>query len=123
MDEPANPKGIDRRDFLVTLILVPVGAKLAGCNAYGDGGSGGSCDGIESTSTVASGHTHTVCVPQSDLDSPPVAGRTYTTSSVGHTHTVTLSQADLGEIAAGGAVMVTTSLSNGHAHEFTISMA
>ena len=59
-----------RRDFLssatVTLLLIPVGCSMST--------SGGSCDGTESTSSDTGGHTHTLCVPASDLSSPPVNG-------------------------------------------------
>jgi hypothetical protein len=107
---------------MATLILVP----LVGCSdddgspaGPGNGGSSG-CQGVESTGTNSGGHIHTVCVPDSDLSSPPSGGGTYQTSSdAGHTHSITLSQAQLQTIEGGGSVTVTSS-SAGHTHDFMI---
>jgi hypothetical protein len=120
MDTPRTT--IDRRDFLATLVLIPVGAKLAGCG--GDDQSSQTC-GIEPlpVSTNVGGHTHTLCVLQADLDHPPAGGVTYTTSSAGHTHTVSLTQAQLTTIAGGGSVTVTTSTASDHHHQFTLMLA
>jgi len=119
---------ITRRDFLkgsmATLILVP----LAGCSSDDDspmnpGNGGGSCQGVSSTGSNSSGHIHTVCVPNSDLTSPPTNGGTYVTSSdAGHTHTVSLNQSQLQTIDGGGSVTVTSS-STGHVHDFLIRKA
>jgi hypothetical protein len=112
-----------RREFIeagfTTLLLVPVGA----CTSSNSGGSGG-CDGSTTTSTVVSGHTHTVCVPTSDFNSPPASGITLTSSTNGaapHTHTVTLSANALGFVASGRSLTVTSSSSSGHTHDFTIT--
>ena len=78
------------------------------------------CTGVASSATSA-GHTHSMCVSQADLDSPPAGGRTYATSlSEGHTHTVTLTAEQLASIAGGGTVQVTSSNDSGHTHPFTI---
>ena len=111
---------LSRREFLskstVTLVLVPVASSLIGC---GSDSGGGSCNGVDTTSTVTNGHTHTVCVPTTDLMTPPSGGRTYTTSTdAGHNHTVTLTQAQLTTINGGGSVTVTSSAPA--AHDFTI---
>lgn len=115
-----------RREFLtsatVTLLLVPVLASA--CGSTGTSGyqtPGVSCDGAGATSTTVNAHAHTICVPLTDLESPPAAGTTYTTSTAaGHAHTVVFTQAQLQSIAAGAAVTVTTTIAGGHAHDFTV---
>jgi hypothetical protein len=88
-------------------------------------GSGNSCAGIDSTSTVVDDHMHDICVPTTDLTSPPAAGVTYTSTNVGsHTHTVALTQAQLQMINTGTAVgPITSSTSDGHTHDWTIMKA
>jgi hypothetical protein len=113
-----------RREFLselwVTLLLVPIAAPACGSAGSGAGTGGGGCNGLDPTSTVALGHTHTVCVPQTDIDSPPAGGATYTTSGPDPTHTLTLTQAELRAIQSGQPVTVTTSVANNHTHDFTL---
>jgi len=109
---------LSRREFLakstVTLVLVPVATSMIGC---GDD-SGASCPGIDTTSTVTNGHTHTVCVPTADLTNP-TGSKTYTTSTdAGHNHTVTLTMQQLTTINGGGSVTVTSSTPA--PHNFTI---
>lgn len=115
---------LTRRKFLksamTTLVLIPI----VGCGSDDSTGTGndtgGGCDGAASTSSTAAGHVHTLCVPTSDLTSPPSSGRTYTTSlDAGHTHSVTLSQAQLQTINTGGGVTVDTTGGN-HTHTFMI---
>ena len=104
--------------FVVLTVLV------SGCGSSSDGGGGGdNCDGVERGSTSSQGHSHTMCVPRVDLNSPPASGATYDTSvSDSHAHLVTLTQADLTTIAGGGRVTVTSSNSGGHTHDFTLFM-
>jgi hypothetical protein len=113
-----------RRELLTRgttmLLLIPV----VGCSSSSSNQiDGGSCAGVDSTSTVNSNHSHTVCVLTTDLTSPPNAGVTYTTSNVGsHTHMVMLTAANLTAINTGQTVMV-TSTSDGnpaHSHDFMI---
>jgi hypothetical protein len=111
---------IDRRDVLkggmALLALLPLGC--------GPDDTGTSCDGAPSTSTSASGHVHTLCVPLADLESPPVTGATYTSSSTsGHTHDVALTQDDLSKLAGGDTITKTSTSSSGHTHDFAITRA
>ncbi|MGE5186135.1 MAG: hypothetical protein ACM31C_28965 [Acidobacteriota bacterium] len=120
--------GLDRRELLVRtgviLLLVPLATACASYGGSGPGTDAASCDGIDTTSSVAASHTHTLCVPNTDLSSPPAAGATYTTSNNGgHTHTVTLAQAQLQQIEEGGTVTVTSSNVQGHTHAFAIHRA
>ncbi len=112
-----------RREFLTgamtTLVLLPV---AAGCSSSSSDGSG-ACDGVSSTSSVANNHTHTVCVPTTDLTSPPAAGKSYTSSNdFGHTHTVTLTQQQLQSINGGQSVTVTSTGVEPN-HDFVIKKA
>jgi len=111
----------------VTLLLAPL---VGGCGS--DDGSTPStttsptvpsCDGAGDTSSSTLGHTHTVCVPLSDLDSPPARGQTYATSGAatdGHVHQITLTQEQLTVIAAGRSVGVTTTVVESHTHDFSL---
>lgn len=120
-----------RREVLsatTMLLLVPLAplacsssssSSSSGSGSSSGGGNNG-CDGIFETSTVTDNHTHTLCVPTTDLTSPPAAGKTYTTSvTLMHSHTVTLTQAQLQSIEGGTAVTVMTS--GPAAHNFTIT--
>jgi hypothetical protein len=87
--------------------------------------------GLDPTSSVSDDHTHTVCVPATDLANPPSAGATYTTSPpdsggmviAGALHTITLTAAQLSMIQAGQSLTVTTSTDGGHDHQFVLTMA
>jgi len=110
----------------VTLLLTPI---IGACGSSSNGTSTTTnptvptCDGAGATSTVVLAHTHTVCVPLADLNNPPAAGQTYTTSGAstdGHTHQLTLTAAMLTEIMTGGTITVTTSETESHSHAFTL---
>ncbi len=112
-------------------MLVPVvPAVLQACSSSPPDGPSNSCAGTDPLSTVNEGHTHSVCVPTSDMTNPPAAGATYTSSNDGnHTHTITLSAAQLSMIASGQSVHVTSSsdvdpkTGLAHTHDWTITMA
>jgi hypothetical protein len=109
-----------RRELLASGAAWLLAVPLAGC---GSGGSPVDCDGDFSASTVSAGHAHTVCIPSTDLESPPPGGFTYTSSSTGsppHTHDVSLSPVQLAQLAAGQPVKVTSGARLGHTHDFTI---
>jgi hypothetical protein len=122
-----------RREFLsgatVTLLLIPIAACSSSSNASsgetgvtGDSGLPG-CDGVGATSSVANNHTHTVCVPETDLTNAPAAGGTYVTSNVlSHTHNVTLTQAQLQALNVGQSVTLTSTGIEPN-HDFTLQKA
>ena len=127
---------LTRRQLLVRgttlLALVPVvPAVLQACStspSRSPDDPGNSCAGTDPLSTVNEGHTHSVCVPTSDMNSPPSAGATYTSSNDGnHTHTITLTAAQLSSIASGHSVTVTSSsdldptTQVAHTHDWTIT--
>ena len=131
---------LTRRELLTRgttlLLLVPIVSSCSSSSmssqapAPPDSETGGTCTGIESTSTIAQSHDHMVCVPTTDLTNPPASGATYTTTNVSeHMHTMTLSQAQLSAIEAGTTVTLTTSSVvdpiDGvlHSHSFSIMKA
>jgi hypothetical protein len=109
-----------RREFLRSTASWLLAVPLAGCAS---GSMPVDCDGDFAASTASAGHSHTLCVPSTDLASPPPGGFTYTSSSSGsppHTHDVSLSQVQLAQLAAGQPVKVTSGASLDHTHDFTI---
>jgi hypothetical protein len=113
---------LNRREFVsgttIAFLLVP----LAACSSGGGAtpGSASDCSGLSATSSVALGHTHTVCVLETDLTSRPAAGVTYTTSLPDPMHTIFLTAAQLSMINGGQSVTVTTSTNGNHNHQFVL---
>jgi len=118
------------------LILAPiVPAVLQACSSSSSSApntpadaAGNACAGTDPQSTLNEGHTHSVCVPTSDMTSPPAAGATYTSSNEGnHTHTITLTATQLASIQAGHSVTVTSTSDvdpithAAHTHDWTIA--
>jgi len=77
------------------------------------------------TSSTDNSHSHSVTLENAEIQSPPSAGISKTTSSVsGHTHSFAMTQAQLATVNGGGSVTVTTGSSDvggTHTHTFTIS--
>lgn len=114
---------VSRRRFVSDTVLVAILPAAVGCGGDDDddGGDPSSCNGVGETSSVDSGHTHTVCVPAADLMSPPASGGTYITSTdEGHTHAVALTAAQLVTLSGGSSVTVTSSVVDQHAHTFNL---
>ena len=119
------------RNGSTVLVLVPLlPAVLQACSSSDDPGTpaGDTCAGTDPLSTVNAGHTHSVCVPNADMTSPPAAGATYTSSNDGnHTHAITLTAAQLTSIAAGQSVTVTSTSAvdplnqTAHTHDWTVT--
>ena len=75
----------------------------------------------ESQVTDSSGHTHTVTIPASALNS--TTAMTFNTSSAGtspHMHSVTLEAAQLTTLKGGGTVTVTSTVADLHAHMYMV---
>jgi len=72
------------------------------------------------TSTLVGGHTHTITIQKSEIETPPTGGISRQTSSTGHTHTFTMSEVNLTTVKGGTPVVVTTGDTNAHTHDFTI---
>jgi hypothetical protein len=119
-------ESMTRRELLskstVLLLLVPVACSSSNATTIPSNLDASNCKGVFEVSTVTNNHTHTLCVPFTDLSAPAAAGVTYTTSTDdGHNHTVALTQQQLQTIGSGGSVMVTTSTP--FPHNFTIQKA
>jgi hypothetical protein len=69
----------------------------------------------------SSGHTHTITIQKTEVETPPAGGISRETSTNGHSHTFTMTAANLADVKAGTAVTVTTSNTSGHTHDFAIS--
>ncbi len=120
---------MNRRDFLKSTVMAggSLGAALllqSGCSSSDNGSPSGPSDSTSRTFTSSSdtGHTHSVTMARSEIDSPPAGGISrQTTSNSGHTHTFTLTQAQLTTVQGGGTVSTTTSSDTGHSHTFSIN--
>lgn len=77
------------------------------------------------TSTMVNAHSHTVTIAKADIETPPVAGISATTSAnVGHTHSFAMTQAQLTTVSGGTPVTAPTGLTDFgglHSHDLTIS--
>src|SRR5215813_13044843 len=98
---------LNRREVLLRvgglLLVIPASRVLMACG--GDIGTNSNSLRFTSTADPADGHTHTVDLSKADISTPPVGGRTLTTSlDLAHTHTVTLTEADFQSIDAGNSV-------------------
>lgn len=66
--------------------------------------------GVTAVSTRDQGHEHRCTIPLSDIETPPMGGRTYTTTTdSGHSHTVHLSEVQLRDLQQRGAAVSVTS--------------
>lgn len=73
-------------------------------------------------SSVTGAHSHTLAVPETDVQRPLERGVTLETSSEeGHTHFVDLTRFELEAINFGQSVTRETTEMNGHSHTFTFS--
>lgn len=72
-------------------------------------------------SDSSNGHTHTITIQKTEVETPPASGISRETSANGHTHTFTMSAAQLATVKGGTGVTVTTSIFAGHTHDFVIS--
>jgi hypothetical protein len=68
------------------------------------------------------GHTHTITIQKTEVETPPAGGISRETSTNGHSHTFTMTADQLATVKAGTAVTITTQPdSTGHTHDFQIS--
>jgi len=79
------------------------------------------CGGVGARSSSVQGHAHDVCVPKSDLASPPAHASSYVTTTVkGHAHLVSIESTQLSAIQRGERVHLTTAMEAGHVHAFVL---
>jgi hypothetical protein len=79
--------------------------------------------GVTAVSSMSQGHVHRGSIPLSDIENPPMGGRTYTsTTDAGHSHTVRLSEVQLADLQQSGTSVAVTSSSSDvpapHTHVF-----
>ena len=76
-------------------------------------------------STSNNSHTHSVTLNRTEVENPPAAGVSKTTSSdSAHTHSFVMTQAELTAVNGGGSVTVTTGNSDvggAHTHNVTVT--
>jgi hypothetical protein len=71
-------------------------------------------------SSVALGHTHTVCLLETDLTSPPGWGRDLHDLGPDPMHTIALTAPQVTTISGGQSGIVSTSTNGGHNHQFVL---
>jgi len=111
---------LNRRDALVGMCSATAAAVLNACAISDAEGPGASCDGVAATSSTESGHTHSVCVPNADLEAQPATAQYRTSEVSGHSHTLALNKAQLTTLAGGGSVQAISGAAEGHSHSFTL---
>lgn len=116
-----------RRDFLKSAAVAGGSMGLAvlmqsGCSSNSSPSNPSDSASHTFTSSTDSGHSHTVTMSQSEVNSPPAGGISrQTSSSSGHTHVFSMAQAQMMMMMqGGGAVSVTTSVDSGHSHTFSM---
>ncbi len=78
-------------------------------------------DSKDFVSSSVEGHSHTITLKKTELQSPPAGGISReTTTTNGHTHTFTMSAAQLSQVNNGSVVEVDTAETSSHHHRFTI---
>jgi len=129
---------MDRKQFLGTLLVLPVGVFLVHCSS--DSSTPSSTTGgttasdpdapaaaptrsgtmVVYTSSTNSSHHHTFMLDNAPIATPPAEGISGDSSSDdAHSHTVDLSAVDLADIANGDTVQVTSGNAGSHTHVFT----
>ena len=120
---------MERKQFLIYVTgamgLSPLLLTQIACDdPYGDGGSAeGDKDNFTVASSVDSGHSHTVKISYSEVNSPPSTDQPLqTSSSGGHTHSITLTTSDYQQLQDGQQITKTSTSNNGHKHTFMIEL-
>ena len=121
---------MERRTFFVkagVLFSLPLIITEIGCDSSGDsddmtGPTDGDSNTFKITSSNGTGHSHTVTISQSNVDSPPSNDITITTSSAGHIHTITITKSDYESLAAGNTIIKISTNNSGHSHTFSIKV-
>ena len=129
---------MDRKHFLGTLLVLPVGIFLVHCSSDSSpasntsAGTGGSdpnapaaaptqSNGMDVyTSSTVSQHHHTFTLDDAAIATPPADGVSGDTSTDGmHSHSVAISSDQLAQVAAGDSVEITSGVAGSHTHVFT----
>lgn len=120
---------MERKQFLIyvtgALGLSPLLLTEIGCDDPDGNGNNteGDADNFTVTSTVDNGHSHTVKISFSHVDSPPSNDQPLQTSnSGGHTHSITITTSDYQQLQDGQIITKTSTTDSGHKHTFTIEV-
>ena len=128
---------MDRREFIVksaALLALPLIIQQIGCSTNPTSSDNGTDDGFTGTpdnteeesftvtSSVNSGHSHTIKILYDDVENQSTANKTLTSSSTNHTHQITLSPDDYQTLKDGGTVVKTSTTDGGHSHTFSIKV-
>ena len=89
-----------------------------------DDGTGNDADGssFNVTSSVNSGHSHTVKIMNDDVENASMMN-TLNSSSNNHFHQITISMTDYQTLKDGGTVVKTSTTNGGHSHTFSIKVS
>lgn len=119
---------IDRRAFVESLVVLPIGAFLVRCssssssNTPPEPGAAPTVSGSQAiyTSSVVQNHDHTFALDLADFVNPPSGGVSGDTSlNASHTHQVSIPMGELETLKSGSVVAITTTVVSGHSHTFT----
>ena len=120
---------MERKQFLIYVTgavgLSPLLLTEIACDdSNGNGGNDeGDTDNFTVTSSVDSGHSHTVKISFSDVNTPPPVNQPLqTSSSGGHTHNITLNTSDYQQLQDGQKITKTSTTVNSHTHTFLIDV-
>ena len=123
---------MERRSFILkagALFSLPLIITEIGCDGYGDSNTTSPNTGNDDdkfydpiTSSIDSGHSHSVSISRSNVDDPPSNDVTLTTTSSGHIHTITLTQSNYQDLMDGKTIIKTSTLDSGHTHTFSIKV-
>ena len=138
---------MDRKQFLGTLLVLPMGVFLVHCSSDSNtsssasGGTGGTAAGAGAggtdpnapaapptqsggmdvyTSSIAGTHHHTFTLDDVDITTPPSAGVSGDSSTDDmHSHTVAITADQLTSVGMGDSVQITSGVTSSHTHVFT----
>lgn len=117
---------MDRKQFLIYIStatgLLPLLLAEISCSDYTSDGSSMDDDSFTVVSSSDGGHTHSVTIFFTDVNSPPSSDKTLVTSGTSHTHTLILSQSDFQALSDGQEISRDTSTNSSHKHTFTIKV-
>lgn len=127
---------MNRREFIVKspgLLALPLIIQQIGCdqqitnsNSSDNGDEDNSSDNgnvdidFTVTSSVNSGHSHTIKILYDDIENPSTSDKTLTSSSTNHTHRITISPNDYQALKDGETVIKTSTTDGDHSHIFSI---
>ena len=122
---------MERRSFILkagALFSLPLIITEIGCDSYGDSDmtlpntdDDNFFDPI--TSSIVSGHSHSVTISRSRVNNPPTNDVTLTTTNNSeHIHNITLTQSNFESLMNGETIIKTSTNNSGHTHTFSIKV-